>query len=133
MFGVLGAAFGLGKSLAGLSAPGQARQVTTAENKFNDRVAGITAKRVARDARYQLGAQQVQIGATGGGFYGSMLFLAADDARKARERVSNVHLQNAQRKVANAAGDPSQSGANSRALGAAANFGQRLFNFGLGG
>lgn len=127
MFGLIGAAFGLGENIAGLKAPKFAQQVTNAENEFNGRVADITARRVRRQNRYELGAQRVQSGAGGG----SLLFVAAADSRKARERVSNVHNQEAARRVANTASNPSQAGANSNALGSAFNFAKSLSGAGF--
>ena len=127
MFGILGAAFGLGQSIAGLKAPKQAEQVADAENALNSRIAGINARRIQRENSYSLGAQKVQAAAMGGGQYGSLLGVFADDARKARQRVTNVYLDNAAKAAQNSADIPSQGAANSSALGAAGGLFGKLF------
>lgn len=131
MFGLLGGLFSVGQSLAGTKAPKYAQQVTNAENAFNTKVSKINARREARDNSYALGAQRVQAAAGGNSQYGSMLFTFADDARKAREKVTNIHLENSQRILGNQAGGPSQSQANTQAFGTAFRFGANLYKTGL--
>lgn len=129
MFNLLSSAFGIGSKIAGLGAPKQAERVNAAEDAFNARVADIQARRIRRDNRYQIGAQALQISASGG-MRGSLMFAAAADARKARERVTDVYLNKQAREAANAADVPQRDVAGT--VGSAFKFGQGLFNF-LGG
>lgn len=85
---------GIGSAIAGLFVPGMARKVNAEVAKTRNLIAGINAKRTARDLRYAQGLALVQNAAVGvSGSYGSALYAMADDARKKEEHIQNEYLQ----------------------------------------
>lgn len=85
---------GIGSAIAGLFVPGMTKKVNAEVDKTRNLIAGINAKRTARDLRYAQGMALVQNAAVGvSGAYGSALYAAADDARKKEEHIQNEYLQ----------------------------------------
>lgn len=84
----------IGGAIAGLFAPNLAAGVEKKVAENRTLIAGINAKRSARELRYAQGLAVVQNAAAGrAGGYGSVLFAMADDARKKEEAIQGEYLQ----------------------------------------
>lgn len=83
----------IGAGIAGLAAPYFQRKVAAERDKTRTLIADINAKRVARSLRYQQGLARVGNAAAGNSEYGDFLFVEADNARAAAERVNDEYLR----------------------------------------
>lgn len=106
--------FQIGQSLGGLT--GGLFGAQKEEAKLRKLEREINTGRVSRQIRYEQGLQAVSGAASGNTQYGSLVSIAADDARKAQERLSQVALSSEQQRINSAFSRPT--------------FGQRLFSVG---